>query len=77
MIMPEDLPEVLVEAGDIETLPTAGYHELLKEAKRSIVLKAIENNQSNYTEAAKQLGLHPTNLHRLIRNLDLRAKMKG
>src|SRR5437763_7098185 len=77
MIMPEDLPEALVEAGDTETLPIAGYHELLKEAKRSIVLKAIENNQGNYTEAAKQLGLHPTNLHRLIRNLDLRAKMKG
>jgi transcriptional regulator with GAF, ATPase, and Fis domain len=77
MIMPEDLPEALVEAGDTETLPAAGYHELLKQAKRSIVLKAIENTQGNYTEAAKQLGLHPTNLHRLIRNLDLRSKIKG
>src|SRR6266436_1043396 len=77
MIMPEDLPEALVEAGDTERLPTAGYHELLKQAKRSIVLKAIENNQGNYTEAAKQLGVHPTNLHRLIRNLDLRSKIKG
>jgi Nif-specific regulatory protein len=76
LIMPEDLPEALVEAGDTETLPAAGYHELLKQAKRSIVLKAIENTQGNYTEAAKQLGVHPTNLHRLIRNLDLRSKIK-
>jgi transcriptional regulator with GAF, ATPase, and Fis domain len=77
MIMPEDLPEGLVEAGNAEALPAAGYHELLKQAKRSIVLKAIEISQGNYAEAAKQLGLHRTNLHRLIRNLDLKSKIKG
>jgi two-component system, NtrC family, response regulator HydG len=73
MLMPEDLPEALVETGDINTLPVAGYHELLKKAKRLIVIKAIEAAQGNYTEAAKQLGVHPTNLHRLIRTLDLKA----
>jgi transcriptional regulator with GAF, ATPase, and Fis domain len=42
----------------------------------NIVIKAIEEAQGNYTEAAKQLGLHSTNLHRLIRNLDLRNLLK-
>ncbi len=73
MLTTEDLPEALVETADVNTLPVAGYHELLKKAKRSIVIKAIEEAHGNYTEAAKQLGVHPTNLHRLIRTLDLKA----
>ena len=73
MLVTEDLPEALVETSDMNTLPVAGYHELLKKAKRLIVIKAIEEAEGNYTEAAKQLGVHPTNLHRLIRTLDLKA----
>lgn len=76
MLMPEDLPETLSESGDPATPPLAGYHHALKQAKRSIVIKAIEEAQGNYTEAAKRLGLHATNLHRLIRNLDLRTTLK-
>jgi Nif-specific regulatory protein len=73
LLMPEDLPEALFEAGDTKALPPASYHDKLKEAKRLIVIKAIEEAQGNYTKAAKRLGLHPTNLHRLIRTLDLKA----
>jgi Nif-specific regulatory protein len=76
MLEPEDLPEALFETGDLSTPPVAGYHDALKQAKRSIVIKAIAEAQGNYTEAAKQLGLHSTNLHRLIRNLDLRNILK-
>ena len=76
MLMPEDLPETLFEKGDPGTLPVTGYHDALKQAKRSIVIKAIEEAQGNYTEAAKRLGLHATNLHRLIRNLDLKTFLK-
>jgi len=76
MLSPEDLPETLFEKGDPGTLPVTGYHDALKQAKRSIVIKAIDEAQGNYTAAAKQLGLHPTNLHRLIRNLDLRTILK-
>ena len=72
MIAVEDLPETLLETRSQSAV--TGYHESLKQAKRSIVNKAIEEAHSNYTEAAKKLGLHPTNLHRLIRNLDLRKK---
>lgn len=75
MIVPEDLPETLLETP--ETSYSSGdYHEALKEAKRTIVISAIEETQGNYTEAAKKLGLHPNNLHRLIRNLDLKSRIK-
>jgi len=67
MLAPEDLPEALFETGDVMTPPVTGYHDQLKKAKSSIVIKAIQEAQGNYTEAAKRLGLHPTNLHRLIR----------
>jgi Nif-specific regulatory protein len=76
MLKPEDLPEALFESGEPGTAPISGYHDALKQAKRSIVIKAIEEAQGNYTEAAKRLGLHATNLHRLIRNLNLRTVVK-
>jgi Nif-specific regulatory protein len=76
MIVPEDLPEAVFETGKPSELPAGGYHDQLKRAKQSIVLKAIEAAGGNYTEAAKHLGLHATNLHRLIRNLDLKTTLK-
>jgi len=72
MITPEDLPESMFEGGTVEVGFAANYHGKLREAKKSIVLQAIHDAQGNYTEAAKSLGLHSTNLHRLIRNLGLR-----
>ena len=76
MIVPEDLPEAIFESGVTDSLPAGGYHEELKKAKQAIVSKALESAGGNYTEAAKQLGVHPTNLHRLVRNLDLRSALK-
>jgi Nif-specific regulatory protein len=73
LLMPEDLPEALFESGDPRTLPAASYQDRVKEAKKLIVIKAIDEAHHNYTEAAKRLGLHPTNLHRLIRQLDLKS----
>jgi transcriptional regulator of acetoin/glycerol metabolism len=46
------------------------------QTKKQIILKAIEEAKGNYTEAAKLLGVHPNYLHRLIRNLNLRAQLK-
>jgi transcriptional regulator with GAF, ATPase, and Fis domain len=36
-------------------------------------MNALAQSQGNYTEAAKALGIHPNNLHRIIRTLDLKA----
>ena len=76
MILPDDLPELLFEAEEEREIHSDKYHHLVKEAKSLIVIRAIEEAGGNYTEAAKRLGLHPTNLHRIIRKLNLKSKLK-
>jgi transcriptional regulator with GAF, ATPase, and Fis domain len=76
VILPEDLPEALLEREVSAAQSTMGYHEAVTQTKKQIILKAIEEAKGNYTEAAKLLGVHPNYLHRLIRNLNLRAQLK-
>jgi transcriptional regulator with PAS, ATPase and Fis domain len=76
-ILPEDLPEVLFETEAESSAQSDDYHHLVNEAKSLIVTKAIEAADGNYTVAAKRLGLHPTNLHRIIRNLKLKPRLKS
>jgi Nif-specific regulatory protein len=76
MILPEDLPESVFEVEQLEKNSITKYHEAIKEAKKQLILKAIEGADGNYTDAAKLLGVHPNYLHRLIRNLNLRAMLK-
>jgi transcriptional regulator with GAF, ATPase, and Fis domain len=75
-ILPEDLPEAVLEAQPSSTGPGTGsglnYHEELSRVKRELILAAVERAGGSFTEAAKILGVHPNYLHRLIRNLDLR-----
>ncbi len=77
VILPEDLPEALLERESSPAQATMGYHEAVTRTKKEIILKAIEEAKGNYTEAAKLLGVHPNYLHRLIRNLNLRAQLKS
>jgi len=51
---------------------SAKNHDAIRQAKREI-LKVFGGGQGNHAEAAKHLGVHPNNLHRLIRSLDLKA----
>ena len=74
LIVPEDLPEAILESQSVAGVPAAGYYEAIREAKRQIITKTLQQTEGNYTEAAKLLGVHPNNLHRLIRSLDLRSK---
>jgi transcriptional regulator with GAF, ATPase, and Fis domain len=53
---------------------TSGYHAALREAKRKIVLHALERSGGRYSDAARALGLHPNNLHRLARTLNVRKE---
>ena len=77
VILPEDMPEALLEHGASAAQSTMGYHEAVTQTKKQIILKAIEEAKGNYTEAARLLGVHPNYLHRLIRNLNLRAQLKS
>jgi transcriptional regulator with GAF, ATPase, and Fis domain len=78
LIRPEDLPETVTESapsgGPVEVSP---FHEAVNEQKRRLVLAAVEQAGGNITRAAELLGLHPNYLHRLIGNLDLRARIKA
>ena len=76
LILPEDLPEAVLERAAPAGM-TAKYHSALKETKKQLILAAIDDAKGNYTEAARALGLHPNYLHRLIRNLDLRQELKA
>jgi transcriptional regulator with PAS, ATPase and Fis domain len=70
-ILPEDLPEAVVEAELSPTL-TVRYHEAVMQAKRQIILDAIAQGNGNCTVAANLLGVHPNYLHRLIQNLHIK-----
>jgi DNA-binding NtrC family response regulator len=75
-IVPEDLPETLLE-GQPEVSTGSKYYQSINTLKKQLILEAIEEGGGMITEAAKILGVHPNYLHRLIRNLQLRAPQKG
>ncbi|HEX7295079.1 MAG TPA: helix-turn-helix domain-containing protein, partial [Pyrinomonadaceae bacterium] len=78
LILPEDLPEALLESDTTHVAATAltSYHDAVAQTKKQIILTAMDKSKGNYTEAAKSLGVHPNYLHRLIRNLNLKEQIK-
>ncbi len=74
LILVEDLPEALVEETTTEGEPVTALHEGLREAKKALIERAIEQAGGNYTEAAGILGVHPNHLFRLIKTLHLKPK---
>jgi transcriptional regulator with GAF, ATPase, and Fis domain len=76
MILPEDLPESLLERAALPEMTEAKYHVAIKELKKQLILDAVEQTQGSYADAARLLGVHPNYLHRLIRNLELKESLK-
>jgi Nif-specific regulatory protein len=74
-ILPEDLPQALLEEQSSE-MTAALYHNTLNQTKKQLVIKAMDNAKGNHVEAARLLGIHPKYLHRLIKNLDLKPELK-
>jgi transcriptional regulator with GAF, ATPase, and Fis domain len=80
-ILPDDLPDAIAEAG--ASLPGSGgapslrFHDAVKQGKKDLILRAVEEAHGNYNAAARLLGLHPYYLHRLIKNLQLKAALKN
>ena len=72
-VLPEDLPENLLEAAprDSETR----YHHSVGQAKRDAIVDAYAQGGGDYKQAAKLLGIHPNYLLRLVRNLNLREEI--
>jgi transcriptional regulator with GAF, ATPase, and Fis domain len=77
VVMPEDLPEVIVERQAARPGQLTGYHSAISELKKKVILQAFQQAAGSYTEAARLLGIHPNYLHRLIRNLNLKAALRA
>jgi Nif-specific regulatory protein len=76
LIMPEDLPESVAESESGTGIPGTDFHQAVKQAKRKIVMTAIGEARGDMNRAAKSLGIHPTNLYRLVRMLDLKNDLQ-
>ena len=76
-ILPEDLPEALLERDTAPGVSEAKYHAAVKDLKKRLIQNALQEARGSYTEAARLLGVHPNYLHRLIRNLDLKEQVKS
>ncbi|HEV2846509.1 MAG TPA: sigma 54-interacting transcriptional regulator [Thermoanaerobaculia bacterium] len=74
LILPEDLPETLIETapGD-RGAPVGKYHEEVNGFKKRLILDAVDQAGGNVAKAAESLDLNPTYLHRLMRNFGLKA----
>ena len=75
LIIPEDLPEAVLDA-PAASEAVGGFHQTVREEKKRAILGALALAGGSFTEAAKILGVHPNYLHRLVRNLDLRDAAK-
>jgi Nif-specific regulatory protein len=76
-LLPEDLPESILERRPSPERSEARYHACIKDLKKQLILEAVEQTRGNYVEAAAILGVHPNYLHRLIRNLGLKDELKS
>ncbi len=76
LVRSEDLPESILEIQPANSSGLSKYQEALTQVKRDLIQKAFEQANGVYTETAKILGVHPNYLHRLIRGLNIKDKLK-
>ena len=72
-ILPEDLPAEIFESAAAEGSSPASYQNVVKEQKKELVQRTLQQCGGSYIEAARILGIHPNSLLRLIRNLGLKG----
>jgi transcriptional regulator with GAF, ATPase, and Fis domain len=75
-IQVEDLPDIVRGSSPSPASTAAKYHDSIRDLKKRMILSALEQASGNMTEAAKVLGVHANYLHRLMRNLELRPKLR-
>jgi len=75
-ILPEDLPEAVLETKVTADGSSTSYHEAVVQNKKQLILRAFSEAKNNHSEAARLLAIHPNYLHRLIRNLNLSEQLK-
>lgn len=73
-VTPADLPESIWDAAPAGDLGV--FQASVSDAKRESILRAYQQAGGDYKGAAKLLGLNPTYLLRLVRNLGLREALR-
>ena len=69
----EDLPDSLLESTHAEDSALPRYYQAVRNAKVKLVRDTLAAAGNNVSEAARMLGIHPNNLHRIMRNLGLKS----
>jgi Nif-specific regulatory protein len=75
-VLLDDLPEPLLEQETPAEMQEGKYQAGVKGFKKQLIVEALEQTRGNYVEAAGILGMHPNNLHRLIRNLGMKESLQ-
>ena len=71
VLLPEDLPETVLESAAVPEPPGALVPSVT-ESKRQLILAAWREAAGDHNQAASRLNIHPNSLRRLIRTLHLR-----
>jgi len=72
LIMPHDLPAVILEYEVDGGEPDASFHGQVRHLKAGLIRDALRRAGGRQRKAAELLGLNPTYLSRLIRNLGIK-----
>jgi Nif-specific regulatory protein len=75
LILPEDLPETVLDAPGPPQTPGALLGSVTG-VKRQLIIRAWEESHGDYKQAAAKLNIHPNSLLRLVRTLGLRDILK-
>jgi transcriptional regulator with GAF, ATPase, and Fis domain len=59
------------------TTPIRQFNETIRETKKRLISDALKHSNNNIADAARLLGMHPNNLHRLMKNLKLKDDPKA
>jgi Nif-specific regulatory protein len=75
VLLPEDLPETVLESASFPEVPGA-LQSSVTERKRQLIVEAWRQSNGDHNQAAARLNIHPNSLRRLIRSLHLRDALQ-
>jgi two-component system response regulator HydG len=71
LLLPEDLPETVLESAGVPEVPGA-LQSTMTQTKRQSIIAAWQQAGGDHRQAAVLLNIHPNSLRRLIRSLHMR-----